>query len=524
MKVQLFTFVLADKHLISLPKHYRSKEVLKNIKTATRDSIIYGFGNLSIKLVGLILIPIYTNVKYLSFEDFGVLGLLDVTSVLITAILGLSLAQGLTRWYWDSQYRDKQKSIVFSILIFLSVIGAAFLTISYFLSGPLSKLLFSTSAYAGVVYSVIIASVLQIILTMLQTTMKLQQKPALFTVTNILRLAFTLVLTIYFVVYKKQSVQGIYTAQIIGNIVFLIFCFKYIKNITQVRFEKSILREMVFYSAPLILASISNVLLSFQDRYILNHYADLNKVGIYTFAYRIANSIKFILVSSVQMAVTPMLFQMMGEKNSLRFYSKYMTYFAFIVAVLTLFLNLFSYEIVKVMGHNTNYWSAATVIPIICFSLYFDMLKEASITGLQIMKKTRIISRIVIFVSLLNLGLSFLLIPKWHYYGAAVATLISEILYFYLTYKYSQKHYKIPYELNKVFIITAIIVVFSIVPYFINEFSLTIRLAAKFLMFFSFPFVLALFNFYEPIEIERLKEAYVKWRNPLKWKQNISKG
>jgi O-antigen/teichoic acid export membrane protein len=41
--------------------------MLSNIKLAFRNSLIYGLGNVSIKLAGLILIPLYTNPQYLSF-------------------------------------------------------------------------------------------------------------------------------------------------------------------------------------------------------------------------------------------------------------------------------------------------------------------------------------------------------------------------------------------------------------------------------------------------------------------------
>jgi len=496
--------------------------VLKNIKTATKDSLIYGFGNLSVKLVGLVLIPVYTNAKYLSFEEFGMLGLLDVTSILITAIISLSLTQGITRWYWDSEYRDKQKPIVFSLLIFLLIIGVIFLVISYLLSDYISKLLFGTVEYSGLVYSVVIASVLQVFLSMLQTLMKLQQKPVLFTTTNILRLVFTLTITIYLVVYRNQSIQGIYIAQIIGSLVFLLVCYKYIKNIVEIKFEGAILREMIQYSSPLILASISSILLSFQDRFILDHYTDLNKVGIYSLAYRIANTIKLLVVSSVQMAVSPMLFLMMDDRNNLRFYSKYMTYFAFLVTIFTLMLNLYCYEIVKVFTHSVNYWDAVSVIPIISFSLLFDMLKDTTLTGLQIEKKTRLISRIVIFIALFNLGLSFLFIPKWHYFGAAYATLISEVVFFSLTYAYAQRYYKIPYELTKIFKMIALAILFSIIPFFINDLSLLLRMVIKTTLLISFPFILLLFNFYEPIEIDRLKGAYKKWKHPSKWKSNLN--
>ncbi len=49
--------------------------MLENIKSAAKGTIIYGLANVSIKLIGIILIPIYTNYKYLTKDDFGVLEL-----------------------------------------------------------------------------------------------------------------------------------------------------------------------------------------------------------------------------------------------------------------------------------------------------------------------------------------------------------------------------------------------------------------------------------------------------------------
>jgi hypothetical protein len=53
--------------------------MLNTFKSVAKGTVIYGFANVSIKLLGIILIPIYTNYKYLSKADFGVLGVLDIT-------------------------------------------------------------------------------------------------------------------------------------------------------------------------------------------------------------------------------------------------------------------------------------------------------------------------------------------------------------------------------------------------------------------------------------------------------------
>jgi O-antigen/teichoic acid export membrane protein len=63
--------------------------MLNTFKSVAKGTVIYGFANVSIKLLGIILIPIYTNYKYLSKADFGVLGVLDITYQMVIIILVL---------------------------------------------------------------------------------------------------------------------------------------------------------------------------------------------------------------------------------------------------------------------------------------------------------------------------------------------------------------------------------------------------------------------------------------------------
>ena len=90
--------------------------MIKNIKLATKNSLIYSLGNISVKFVGLILIPIYTNTEFLSFDDYGVLAILEAGTQFFIAILGLALIQAYTRWYWDDEFKEKQKSIFFTLI------------------------------------------------------------------------------------------------------------------------------------------------------------------------------------------------------------------------------------------------------------------------------------------------------------------------------------------------------------------------------------------------------------------------
>jgi O-antigen/teichoic acid export membrane protein len=485
--------------------------MLKILKSATKNSLIYGMGNLSIKLVGLVLIPIYTNTDYLSVSEFGALGLLDISSQFLSAVLGFSLTQGLTRWYWDPKYSGKQKTIFFTALVFVSILCTFTFLATLLQARNISQLLFSTEDYSYVVVMVVLSSLLQVVIYMIQSLMKLQEKPVFYSITNVIKLLFTLLFTIYFVLSLKRKLDGIYEAQVIGSVIFLLVTIPYLWKNISFRFEKNILVELLRYCYPLMLASVSGILLASQDRYVLNYLSNLDSVAIYTLSYRISNTIKIIVVTSVQMAISPILFKMLDDPNNKRFYSKYMTYFTFGVMIFVLALNLFGYEILKIFTHDMQYWKAYKLLPILNYGVLFGMMRDTSLLGLQITKKTKIIGTLIFFIALLNLGLNFLLIPRWSYYGSSAATLVSEFIFFILVYAIAQKAYTIPYEAKKLMLMIAVSLVLLALSYPVNGFNVYLRISLKLGMILSFPFILMLFGFYEAIEIERIRGAIRKW-------------
>jgi O-antigen/teichoic acid export membrane protein len=141
--------------------------------------------------------------------------------------------------------------------------------------------------------------------------------------------------------------------------------------------------------------------------------------------------------------------------------------------------------------------------------------------GLHFTKKTKYTAYIVLIGAIVNIGLNFALIPLINIYGAALASTISSILVSILYYKYAQKFYKVGYEIIK---ITKIIIV-AIALYFISLFtsatSLWVGFFIKIALLGSFPFLLYFWNFFEDIELVRIKQAWKKWRNPLDWKKNM---
>ena len=120
--------------------------MLKNIQSTLKSSLIYSLGNISSKIIGLILLPLYA--KHLTIEDYGILGIIEISTQLLISIFGLALFQAFFRWYWDKNYEHKQESIFFTSLFFLILISILMYFGLYSFTEKFSILLFNKTNYS----------------------------------------------------------------------------------------------------------------------------------------------------------------------------------------------------------------------------------------------------------------------------------------------------------------------------------------------------------------------------------------
>ena len=345
--------------------------------------------------------------------------------------------------------------------------------------------------------------------------LRLQEKAIKYSTISISKLFITLIFTILFVVYFKRSVLEVYEATLIGEISGFLLIFSDIVKNSKIKFEFERFRQMLIYGLPLLLASVSTVLLNSFDRYSLNYLTNLDTVGTYTLAFRIANTIKIVVITSIQLSLVPILYKKLGDPDHKRFYAKSLNYSTLIVMFLVLFISVFSLEIVKVFSSNKSYWEAANIIPILSVSMVFVLMKENIMIGLQITKSSATMGVLIAIAAAFNLGLNLLLIPLFGLYGSAASTLLSQILMFALFYIVANKKYPIPYELKGLTVLIISGVCLILISLLTKSWPLMARLIFKSILLFSYPFLLIPLKFYEPIELQRINEFLLKWKRKI---------
>lgn len=496
--------------------------MLKSIKISLKDTIVYGLGNVAVKVVGLLLIPLFTDQKYFTTDQFGVMGILDISATVLTAMLASGLPQSLTRWFWDKEHKDNQKGIFFMSLSSQIVISLLFCLVLIPLSGNLSMLIFSKTDWSKVIGFVILASAIQSVNNVINTLMRLQSRSLLYTLTNLFKLIMVLSLTLYFILSKKMGLEGIYLAQVIGNALIVLILAGYVIKNTTIFFDKAIFKSMNVYGFPLLLANISAALLTVIDRFSLNSLTVLKSVALYTLAFKVTSVLKLVLVDSMKLALGPMMIKRIGTPDNKRFYSKVLLYSSYILMFAIVGVSLFSFEIVKIITTSRAYWDAVVIIPVLSLSIFFVNMKEVTVYGLHIAKKTRIIGIIVVFSTVMSLVLNILLIPVWDIAGAAIATLVSQFIYWFACFYFSQKVFYVPYEIRKILVMLFVGAVLSFSGLLLNGMDLLPRMAIKTISFISFPFILYLFRFYEPVELQAIRGFFIKWRDLKNLKNNLN--
>jgi len=473
----------------------------KELNSFVKSIVIYGFGNVSIKIIGLILLPLYTNKQFLSVSENAAMGILDISSQILISIFSLSLSSAYLRWYWDKEYFSSRKKIFFTCFVTLTALAITLAVSGTLCSGTLAVLLFDKPDFAYAVALMIVATSMQPLIDFTMTQMRADSKASFFVSSNIVRLVISLCATIYFIKYAHRGLAGIYEAQIIGNVSFLILTSRFIAGHIEAKFSPEILRGVLQYSMPLALASFSNVLLVVLDRYVLNFKAADIDVSVYNQGFKLANTTKVFVVSSIQLALGPAIFKIMNRPDNKEIYSRIMTWFTIAVVYFSLFMSLFGLEITKLFTTDKVYFDAYKLIPLFSLSIIFSMMKDVSMIGLQITKRTRIIGLLIACIAAFNLALNIALVPLLKTYGSAISSMTSQMIFFILIFTLAQKYYKIPYRLGKTFIVIAIGIVLFIGGSIFNQDDLIIRIAVKTTALILFPVFLFIFRVFDRSEL-----------------------
>lgn len=362
--------------------------MFKSFKDTIKHSLIYGLGNISSKLIGFLLLPLYTDL--LSISEYGILAILEIISQIIIGIFSLNISTAMMRWSSEVKDEIDKKSIIFTSLVSTIIISISLLLILVPLRNNFSLYFFDSAKFSNYFLLLFFTSSFGIYNLIPLTIMRLREQSPLFALLNTVKFAITLLLNFYFLGYKNMGIEGILLSQLIGQLFLIVFSLPItIRNLV-FKFKLSILREMINYSVPLVFSTIFALAFTMSDRFIIKYFAGEASVGVYSLGHKIASIINMLILQSFQLGFLPIAYKKLGTKDEKQFLSKALTYYTLILVFSALSISLFGKELIELLSTNKDYWIAYSVIPIISFAFVLKGIQYTFALSFHYSKKNKL--------------------------------------------------------------------------------------------------------------------------------------
>lgn len=405
-----------------------------------RDTLFYIPAKLFPVFFGFIGLTVYTRV--FSPTEFG-------TYSLITATIGII---GVFTYSWINQsnlrlfqpYRNDQKlDLFFSasfFLIFGTLIGS---TLILFVLSKLSLLSSDLTKYMTLmILLLIITSFFETEMTILMS----DRKPKVYSVFRSLSAILYLGVSLLLIYIFNYRVSAILLGTFLTNLLlFAVITIKYrlYKYVSARSFSIDTLNEFVCYGIPLMTALVFSWILVLSDRYLIEYFRGSYEVGLYSASYQLADYPIGLVSSTIIMAAFPIIldtWEKKGDQVTIDLISNIMRYYLLFAIPTMIYIIVLSKEFMLILG--TSYSDGYAVLPWICFGSLMMGLCVYVNKGLELKKKTKILSFIVSIAAASNILLNLVLIPRYGFYGAGVATGVAYLIYFIASICISKRYLK----------------------------------------------------------------------------------
>ena len=495
--------------------------MLLETKQLISKSTIYSIGNVLVKLVAFILIPLYA--RKLIPAEYGVVALLELVELLGKTVLTFGLTQSILRFLIQYKSKNKEHELFFSNYIFLFFMNIIILGIFYLFPERLVNNLLSLTPenilYFRYVLIVIFSGIFQgIFIIILQA----EEKAFHFIAYSLVTFLLLIGLNIYKVAYLNEGVLGIIESKLYVAIVNFIIVNGYFFWRFRPKYSYQVLRESFSYGFPLIFVGISLTLLTVIGRYFLKIFENIEEVGIYSMTYKFGMIINMILITPFRQAFLPLIFRLSTQQDIRKLFRNFLTYFLFIGFLFFLIFSLFARELLIIVT-SPQYVRGYIILPLIAFSYLLFGIRIIFVGALSVKKETKIIAFSTVSGAVLNIGLNLLFIPWWGMVGAAVATLMSYLFITITSYIPLQKVYFIQWDWKRAGKI--ILTGFSLyaISLLVTIENIYFSIIGKAILFLLFPLILYLTNFFYKSELESIKLEFRKiTKSNKKWQDDDS--
>jgi len=426
----------------------------------------FALGPIFAAMLGLLTVPLMAWI--FSPEVMGKIAMLNTFLAGCSLILTLGLDQAYVREYHEVE----NKPALLGTFLFPSLLVTLFfsLVILYF-HQTVSQLLFSELNHSiNIVLLAILALIVSILFRFLSLVLRMKEQGLKFSLTQIsakLSLLFFLLL-LYFLKFDYGFLSALFliSLSLIFSVLLAIFFTKTDFFLAfSIKKQPLLFKQGFKFGAPLILSGFAYWGLTSVDKLAIRYYSGMEQLGIYSVTFSFA-AVMTIFQRVFSTIWAPIVYR--WHKNGVAITQFNLVTDWVVIILSNVFFIVVAFSPILAYLLPNAYLPVIYLLPACMLFPVFYTLSETTVVGMNVARKTSYSIVITIIPLLVNLLLSYLLIPRYGAGGAAVSVAIAFFLYLVLRTEISKKLW-IKFTTLKLYLATTILLFNGVFPALIVE-------------------------------------------------------
>ena len=429
------------------------------LEKLAKQTAIYGISTIVVRFLNYLLTPYYTRIF-----DQGEYGIVTDIYALIPFALVL-LSMGMESSYFRFTTRAEEeggdvargKRKVFATTWGVTSLNAViFFLVVWLLNAPISRAMGAAYLLHPEYVTIVAAIVMVDVWTMIPFSRLREQGRAMhFVVLKALSVLLNVGLAIGFGIAGLYAtpfgVGWVLIANLIASITTLVALLPSTDGILP-RIDGALLRKIFVYSVPLLISGIAGTANEFIDRQMIKYLTPggeevaMAELGVYGAIVKIV-VVMTLFTQMYRLAAEPFFLSGFKKEEFKEANAASMKYF--VMASMVIFLGIVLFRDLFALIVGRDFREGIDILPIVLasnilagvwFNLSFWYKRE---------EKTKYAAYITFLGLAVTIALSFVLVPKMGYRGAAWVRLVAEAAMVVWSYTLCRKHYPIPYDLKR---------------------------------------------------------------------------
>lgn len=419
---------------------------MSRLKQLGQDSVIYGVGGVLAKGLSFFLLPIYTRI--FSPADYGTIEMLTVVSSFLAAILVMGMDSAQTMYFFKVKEdgRAAQAGIVSAILQWRLIWGSIMVVVAallapllnaWFFQGLLSWEYFAV-AFAGALFAQVMSQSAEV--------MRLLYRPWAYIGITLSQSVLAAVLVLSFVLLFDQGILGVFLGATIASFIVAIFGWYRIRDYWQFdRIHCDLWPQLVRFGAPLVPAGMAFYFMSTADRWFVQYYHGSEALGLFAVGAKFALLLA-LAVETFRKAWLPIAMEAMHSDDGPETFRMITRFYLGLASAGVVGLTVLSPWLVKWLTAPA-FHDAWPIVGILGWQAVFHGFFLIASAGIWKAEKTYLNLYLMSLAAVVGLILNWLLVPAFGGMGAAIATVITYLVWIIVSMIVSESLWKVGFPL-----------------------------------------------------------------------------